>query len=81
MRLSLVNKESLFHSHEAYGQTGSGKTYTISGDRRFAHRGIIPRALGKIFDEFTKVERNAANLREVINYSHVIFPTWKFTMK
>ena len=34
----------------AYGQTGSGKTFTITGGaERYADRGIIPRALQRVF--------------------------------
>ena len=34
----------------AYGQTGSGKTFTITGGaERYTDRGIIPRALQRIF--------------------------------
>ncbi|KAL3874319.1 hypothetical protein ACJMK2_037350 [Sinanodonta woodiana] len=37
----------------AYGQTGSGKTFTITGGaERYADRGIIPRTLSYIFEEF-----------------------------
>ena len=36
----------------AYGQTGSGKTFTITGGaERYNDRGVIPRALSKIFAE------------------------------
>ncbi|KAG7401373.1 hypothetical protein PHYBOEH_001789 [Phytophthora boehmeriae] len=38
----------------AYGQTGSGKTYTITGGEHYADRGIIPRVLSSIFEEFEK---------------------------
>ncbi|ETP28753.1 hypothetical protein, variant 4 [Phytophthora nicotianae P10297] len=38
----------------AYGQTGSGKTYTITGGEHYADRGIIPRVLSTIFEEFEK---------------------------
>ena len=39
----------------AYGQTGSGKTFTIrGGSERYEHRGIIPRALSMIFQEFRR---------------------------
>ncbi|KAL7684505.1 putative kinesin-like protein [Plasmopara halstedii] len=38
----------------AYGQTGSGKTYTITGGEHYADRGIIPRTLSTIFEEFEK---------------------------
>ena len=34
----------------AYGQTGSGKTFTVTGGaERYADRGIIPRALQRVF--------------------------------
>uniref|UniRef100_K3WMA2 Kinesin-like protein n=1 Tax=Globisporangium ultimum (strain ATCC 200006 / CBS 805.95 / DAOM BR144) TaxID=431595 RepID=K3WMA2_GLOUD len=36
----------------AYGQTGSGKTYTITGGEHYADRGIIPRVLSTVFEEF-----------------------------
>ena len=36
----------------AYGQTGSGKTFTISGSpNNFTYRGIIPRAISRLFNE------------------------------
>ncbi|KAG8432111.1 hypothetical protein GDO86_017843 [Hymenochirus boettgeri] len=39
----------------AYGQTGSGKTFTITGGaERFSDRGIIPRTLAYIFEQFGK---------------------------
>ncbi|XP_013392531.1 kinesin-like protein KIF6, partial [Lingula anatina] len=39
----------------AYGQTGSGKTFTITGGaERYADRGIIPRSLSYIFEQFEK---------------------------
>ncbi|XP_062591906.1 carboxy-terminal kinesin 2-like [Saccostrea cucullata] len=36
----------------AYGQTGSGKTHTMEGPSEFSHKhaGMIPRAVGQIFD-------------------------------
>ena len=38
----------------AYGQTGSGKTFTISGaPSNFNYRGIIPRAITKLFQEIS----------------------------
>lgn len=37
----------------AYGQTGSGKTFTITGGpERYEDRGIIPRVLTYIFEQF-----------------------------
>ncbi|KAM5163296.1 kinesin-like protein KIF6 [Mantella aurantiaca] len=39
----------------AYGQTGSGKTFTITGGaERYSDRGIIPRTLSYVFDQFQK---------------------------
>ena len=39
----------------AYGQTGSGKTFTMTGGmKRYADRGIIPRSVSLLFDEFQK---------------------------
>lgn len=37
----------------AYGQTGSGKTFTITGGaERYVDRGLIPRTLSYIFNQF-----------------------------
>jgi kinesin family protein 6/9 len=39
----------------AYGQTGSGKTFTITGGaERYNDRGIIPRVLTHLFEQFAK---------------------------
>ncbi|XP_071801723.1 kinesin-like protein KIF6 [Asterias amurensis] len=39
----------------AYGQTGSGKTFTITGGpERYIDRGIIPRMLTYIFEEYSQ---------------------------
>eukprot|EP01017_Pseudomicrothorax_dubius_P037016 TRINITY_DN5372_c0_g1_i1.p1 TRINITY_DN5372_c0_g1~~TRINITY_DN5372_c0_g1_i1.p1 ORF type:complete len:572 (+),score=78.36 TRINITY_DN5372_c0_g1_i1:123-1838(+) len=38
----------------AYGQTGSGKTYTMSGADSWQMRGMIPRVLTLMFDQFEK---------------------------
>ena len=39
----------------AYGQTGSGKTFTITGGaERYKDRGIIPRTLSYIFQQYDK---------------------------
>ena len=39
----------------AYGQTGSGKTYSITGGpERYEDRGIIPRAITMLFEEFVR---------------------------
>ena len=35
-----------------YGQTGAGKTFTMCGNEKsFQHRGIIPRAIARVFQE------------------------------
>lgn len=40
----------------AYGQTGSGKTYTLTGGAaRYDDRGIVPRALSRIFASIDRV--------------------------
>lgn len=45
----------------AFGQTGSGKTFTITGGaERYADRGIIPRALGRLFDAFASRSGDAS---------------------
>ena len=37
----------------AYGQTGSGKTFTLTGGpERYVDRGIIPRSISMIYNEF-----------------------------
>ena len=38
----------------AYGQTGSGKTFTMSGGDSWEERGIIPRVLSYLFQQFEK---------------------------
>ncbi|XP_033735819.1 kinesin-like protein KIF6 [Pecten maximus] len=39
----------------AYGQTGSGKTFTITGGaERYADRGIIPRSISYLYEQFEK---------------------------
>ncbi len=35
----------------AYGQTGSGKSYSIFGGDSYVERGLIPRAIGLVFEE------------------------------
>ncbi|CCW69074.1 unnamed protein product [Phytomonas sp. Hart1] len=43
----------------AYGQTGSGKTYSITGGTEsYDERGVIPRALGLIYDEVAKRQQD-----------------------
>lgn len=38
----------------AYGQTGSGKTYTVTGGEHYKERGIIPRAVAYVYQQFEK---------------------------
>lgn len=38
----------------AYGQTGSGKTFTMSGGDDWKQRGVIPRVLSYVFEEFRR---------------------------
>ncbi len=38
----------------AYGQTGSGKTYTMNGGESWKTRGIIPRVLSMLYDEYER---------------------------
>ncbi|KAL2644756.1 hypothetical protein R1flu_012343 [Riccia fluitans] len=53
-----------------YGQTGSGKTYTMTGDTKaYAHRGIIPRAVERIFAE--KVAKPEAGITVHVSYLEV----------
>jgi len=48
----------------AYGQTGSGKTYTITGGpEKYENRGIIPRAITRIFSDVTRHRDQAFTLR------------------
>ena len=55
----------------AYGQTGSGKTFTITGGpERYADRGIIPRSISMIFNEFRK--RTNVQCKAFISYLEII---------
>lgn len=45
----------------AYGQTGSGKTYTMSGSE--SEKGVIPKAVGHIFDQVAKITSREFLLR------------------
>ena len=38
----------------AYGQTGSGKTFTMTGGDSYGDRGIVPRAISTVFEEFER---------------------------
>jgi len=57
----------------AYGQTGSGKTYTMEGEDNDGDRGIIPRALLKIYQEASSLQERGwkyqihANFVEIYN--------------
>lgn len=54
----------------AYGQTGSGKTFTITGGaERYEDRGLIPRTIAYIFEEFKK--RKDASYRMFISYLEI----------
>ena len=44
----------------AYGQTSSGKTHTMMGDGKY--KGVIPKAIGEIFDYIEKVLYSVFNL-------------------
>ncbi|BBN03135.1 hypothetical protein MPTK1_2g21020 [Marchantia polymorpha subsp. ruderalis] len=53
-----------------YGQTGSGKTFTMTGDTKaYAHRGIVPRAVERIFAE--KVAKPEAGITVHVSYLEV----------
>jgi len=47
----------------AYGQTGAGKTFTIAGGRSFLQRGIIPRTIGRIYQEVAARPENLITIR------------------
>lgn len=54
----------------AYGQTGSGKTFTISGGHdRYVDRGIIPRAISRLYSEISK--RHDATYSVQITYVEI----------
>jgi kinesin family protein 6/9 len=44
----------------AYGQTGSGKTFTMSGGDDWKQRGVIPRVLSYVFEEFRRRSKKIA---------------------
>ncbi|CCI40906.1 unnamed protein product [Albugo candida] len=41
----------------AYGQTGSGKTYTMTGGDHYRERGILARAISRVFQEIDRQPR------------------------
>jgi len=48
----------------AYGQTGSGKTFTITGGpEKYENRGIIPRAITRIFNDISEKREQAFSVR------------------
>ena len=54
----------------AYGQTGSGKTFTITGGpERYADRGIIPRAISMLFQEFHR--RSGTQFSAYVSYLEI----------
>jgi kinesin family protein 6/9 len=51
----------------AYGQTGSGKTFTLTGGtERYADRGIIPRAISMLYNEYRN--RSDIQFKAYISY-------------
>ena len=51
----------------AYGQTGSGKTFTLTGGpERYADRGIIPRSISMLWNEFRS--RTDVQFKAYISY-------------
>lgn len=53
----------------AYGQTGSGKTYTMNGGESWKTRGIIPRVLSLLYDEYEK--RKDCEFRTYVSYLEI----------
>lgn len=54
----------------AYGQTGSGKTFTITGGaERYVDRGIIPRTLSYLFEEFSN--RSDTQFKVYVSYLEI----------
>ena len=52
------------------GQTGSGKTFTLTGGpEKYSDRGIIPRAISKIFNEFRT--RTDVSFKAFISYLEI----------
>ncbi|CAM6016210.1 unnamed protein product [Sphagnum balticum] len=66
--------EDVLHGYHGtimtYGQVGSGKTFTMTGDMKvYAHRGIAPRAMHRIFQE--KETKPEAGIRVQMSYVEV----------
>ena len=55
----------------AYGQTGSGKTYTVFGGESYAERGIIPRTITLLFEEFAIRQSSLLSYRLEMSFSEV----------
>ena len=54
----------------AYGQTGSGKTFTLTGGpERYADRGIIPRSISMLYNEFRN--RTDVQFKAYISYLEI----------
>ena len=52
----IKNSIENFYNNSKNLQTGSGKTFTITGGpERYSDRGIIPRSLSYIFQQFSRV--------------------------
>lgn len=65
----------------AYGQTGSGKTFSMSGSpNNYNYRGIIPRAITRVFQEIGGKPEYEFNVRisyleiynETVNYIFIL---------
>jgi kinesin family protein 6/9 len=55
----------------AYGQTGSGKTYTVFGGDSYQERGIIPRTISLLFEEFAKRSTKTEIYRFEMSFTEV----------
>jgi kinesin family protein 6/9 len=55
----------------AYGQTGSGKTYTIFGGDSYQERGIIPRTISLLFEEFSRRVEHSESFRFEMSFTEV----------
>merc|ERR1719324_1816754 len=59
-----------------YGQTGAGKTYTMTGvPNSYTHRGLIPRAIGEIFQEINNrpEKRVSVKISYIEIYNELMF--------
>ena len=55
----------------AYGSTGSGKTYTISGSKTGETKGIIPRAVGRVFELAKQLTQDQSESLVLIHMAYV----------